>query len=80
MTDETERPGDTARRYAGMLIHLEKMVDAELERVRRVNDLIPAHWWQFYRRGWLEGVGVARVVTEMELWKIKSAFYKDPPS
>ena len=58
------------------LVRLEEMVDAELERVRKTDDLPPAAWWQFLRKQWCDGVGTARAVSERQLWKIKSAFYE----
>ena len=77
MTHETERPEDAARRMAGKLLRIEAMVDAELERVRRTDDL-PCQWWQRRLRHWVDGVGTARAVSERRLWKIKSAFYEEP--
>ena len=77
MTDQKETPEDTVRRLAGKLVRIEAMIDAELERVRRTEDLFPTMWWQRRRRQWADGVGTARVVSEQELWKIKSAFYED---
>lgn len=77
MTNETERPEDTVRRFARKLIRVEAMVDAELERVSK-DDLRPAAWWEFRRRVWIEGVRAARRVTAQRLVAIKSAFYEDP--
>ena len=74
----TERPEDTLRRFARKLVRIEAMVDAELERVRRTDDL-PCQWWERRRRHWVEGVGTARAVSECNLWAIKSAFYGEDP-
>ena len=75
ITDTEELPEDTVRRYAHKLINLEKMVDDELERVRRTDDLPQTKWWQFRLRAWVEGVSNARGSAEMKLWPIKSEFY-----
>jgi hypothetical protein len=72
--NETERPEDTVRRQARKLVRLEAMIDAELERVRKVDDL-PVQWWERRRRQWVDGVITARVISEEHLWAIKSAFY-----
>jgi hypothetical protein len=78
MTDLTETPEDSARRFAGQLVRIEKKIDAELARVRQTDDLMPARWWQFLRRQWLDGVRTARASSEQKLWSIKSAFYEEP--
>ncbi len=76
VTDQKEIPKDTVRRLAGKLVRIEAMIDAELERVRRTDDLT-CEWWQRRRRQWVDGVGTAHAVSEGKLWKIKSAFYED---
>ncbi len=74
--NQQERPEDTVRRFASKLVRIEEMIDAELERVRRTDDLA-CEWWQRRRRQWVDGVGTARVVSERRLWAIKSAFYEE---
>jgi hypothetical protein len=74
--DCQERPEDTVRRFAHRLVCLQQIADAELERVRRTDDL-SCKWWQRRRRQWADGVGVARACSEAALWEIKSAFYAD---
>lgn len=56
------------------------LIDAELERVRRTDDIEGDEWWQMSTRRFHDGVGTARVVSEQKLWEIKSALIEAHPA
>lgn len=71
----TETPEVAVRRQARKLLRIEALIDAELIRVRVRGDL-RVGWWQRRRKHWVDGVRVARKVTEKHLVEIKNAFYE----
>lgn len=72
MSDETERPEDTVRRYAGRLVAVERMLEDELIRLT-APDLRPVQWWERRRRHWVQGVEDARSVSAQHLRLIREA-------
>lgn len=57
----------------GALDRVMELIEAELERVRRTDDIEGDEWWQWRARWFHGGVAIAREVSEQKIEEIKSA-------